>query len=110
MAGKLEANGLWESSRMMLPEHKAAILRAGREQHRQMKPILDPQEMEEIERLLDQSLRSHVQVTLRIYGEYETRELRGIVTSIHTHSREIKLQWQDGWEWIRIKEILGAYE
>lgn len=30
MTKKLEANGLWESSRMMLPEHKESLIENGR--------------------------------------------------------------------------------
>lgn len=109
MSGKLEANGLWESSRMMLPEHREAIIRAGRELHRRTKPIVDIQELELIERALSESLRGHVAVTVRVWGEYEDVELRGIVTSIHTHSREIKLQMDGDWKWVKIRDIVGAH-
>ncbi|MNK88546.1 YolD-like protein [compost metagenome] len=109
MAGKLEANGLWESSRMMLPEHKEAIIRAGRERDRRTKPMVDAQELELIERALSESLRGRAAVTVRLWGEYEDTELRGVVTSIHTHSREIKLQQGEDWQWIKIRDIVGAY-
>lgn len=37
---KLEGNGLWESSRMMLPEHKETIIRRQLEEGRKNKPVL----------------------------------------------------------------------
>jgi hypothetical protein len=41
MGKKLEGNGLWESSRMMLPEHKSRIRKNERETQRRIKPVLD---------------------------------------------------------------------
>lgn len=43
---KLEGNGLWESNRMMLPEHKEAIIRQQHEEGRKAKPTPDSQELE----------------------------------------------------------------
>ncbi|WP_340014636.1 YolD-like family protein [Paenibacillus sp. FSL K6-1318] len=41
--GKLEGNGIFESSRMILPEHREAMLRHQKEQQRRGKPIMDEQ-------------------------------------------------------------------
>ncbi|SEB67899.1 hypothetical protein SAMN05443246_1552 [Paenibacillus sp. GP183] len=41
MGKKLEANGLWESSRMMLPEHKDATRRQAKQIDRLVRPTLD---------------------------------------------------------------------
>lgn len=49
---KLEGNGLWESSRMMLPEHKEAINRQQNKEGRKVRPTLDAQEIELMENVL----------------------------------------------------------
>lgn len=46
MSKKLELNGLWESSRMMLPQHKESAIRNRRESQRIMHPIRDEQEIQ----------------------------------------------------------------
>ncbi|ASA23506.1 YolD-like family protein [Paenibacillus donghaensis] len=109
MSKKLELNGLWESSRMMLPEHKARILSDERETLRKEKPVLDEQKQEEIECTLALSLRSHVRVTVVLFDPFKDVEVSGFVTSIHTHSREFKLQWAEEWKWIDVDNIVEAY-
>lgn len=109
MGRKLEGNGLWESSRMMLPEHKSRIIRDERETARRVKPVLDPQRLEELERLLAQSLREHVKITVVLFDPFDDERLSGFVTSIHAHSREIKLQWAEEWRWIGLSDIVDVY-
>lgn len=109
MGKKLEGNGLWEGSRMMLPEHKTRIIREERETLRRVKPILDEQKLEEIERALALSLRNHIRVTVVQFDPFENKALSGFVTSIHTHSREIKLQWGEEWKWIDVDSIVEVY-
>ncbi|MGG3278844.1 YolD-like family protein [Paenibacillus solani] len=106
---KLEGNGLWESSRMMLPEHKEAIIRKRLEEGRKDRPTLDPQQMELIEQALVESFHEHRTITVRLFDEYEDIELKGIVVLIHAFKREIKLSIGEGdWHWIKIDEIVSA--
>lgn len=106
---KLEGNGLWESSRMMLPEHKEAIIHQQIKEGRKVRPILDVQELELIESALAESFHEHRAVTVRLFDKYEDTELTGIVVLIHTFRREIKLATAAGeWEWIRIEDIIST--
>lgn len=109
MGKKLDGNGLWESSRMMLPEHKSRIRSDERETMRREKPILDDQKQEEMERTLMLSLRNHVRVSLVLFDPFEDVVLSGFITSIHTHTREIKLQWAGEWKWIGLDSIVEVY-
>lgn len=107
---KLDGNGLWESSRMMLPEHKETIIRRQLEEGRKDKPVLDSQEMELIEQTLAESFHTHRKIKVRLFDEYEDQELAGTVSVIHTYQREIKLATGIGkWEWIKIDDIVSAY-
>ncbi|MGW8823378.1 YolD-like family protein [Paenibacillus lautus] len=106
---KLDGNGLWESSRMMLPEHKETIIRRQLEEGRKDKPVLDPQEMELIEQALAESFHMHRKIKVRLFDEYEDMELIGTVSVIHTYRREIKLATGvSEWEWIKIDDITSA--
>ncbi|SMF88102.1 YolD-like protein [Paenibacillus uliginis N3/975] len=106
---KLEGNGLWESSRMMLPEHKEAIICQQHEECRKGRPILDAQEIELIESALAESYNDHRRITLQLFDEYEDLQLTGIVVMVHKFRREIKLSIEtDEWQWIRIEDIISA--
>ncbi|MNC22969.1 YolD-like protein [compost metagenome] len=109
MSKKLEDSGLLESSRMMLPEQKSRISREELETLRRGKLVLDAQKLEEIECTLALSLRTHVRVTVVLFDPFENKLLNGFVTSIHTHSREIKLQWAEEWKWINVDDIVEVY-
>lgn len=106
---KLEGNGLWESSRMMLPQHKEAIHRERYARQSKPHPELDAQEIELIERVLAVSFRERRKIRLRIWGEYEDAELCGVVTTVQTYLREIKLATEPGeWQWVPLADILSA--
>ncbi|WNS43885.1 YolD-like family protein [Paenibacillus sp. MMS20-IR301] len=109
MSKKLEGGGLQGSSRVMLTEQKGSLSRETRETWRSVKPVLDERKLEEIEHTLALSLRSHVRVTLILFEPFGKKHLSGFVTSIHTHSREIKLQWAEEWKWLSVDDIVEAY-
>lgn len=50
-----------------------------------------------------------MRVTLVLYDPLEQRKLSGFVTSIHTHTREFKLQWAEEWKWLLVDDIVEAY-
>jgi hypothetical protein len=56
MGKKLEGNGMWESSRMMLPEHKESLLEQNRHLKDFARPVLDEQEIQAVEEAICRSL------------------------------------------------------
>jgi hypothetical protein len=111
MSKKLEGNGLWESSRMMLPQHKEAIIEDYLTHEQQACPMLDEQALEGIERALIRSFRERKKVTLHVFDHNKGMqvELEGIVTTIQTVKREIKLAVAIGeWKWVRMEQIIFA--
>lgn len=108
MSKKLEGNGLFDSSRMMLPQHKEAILLHQYELNRREKPIIDEQEWQLIGQALQDSFNEHKRVTLKLYDPYEDKQTVGFVTVINTFRKEIKLRYGDDWEWIKFEDILAA--
>ncbi|MBT2289387.1 YolD-like family protein [Paenibacillus albidus] len=109
MRKKLEGNGLWESSRMMLVEHKQRILEDARCALLQTKPDLDPQEQEEFERMLARSMEEHSAITVTLFDPQKNRQYRGIVMKVDRQLRRIKFRWsEDDWDWINLDEIVSV--
>jgi hypothetical protein len=112
MVKKLEANGLWESSRMILPEHKHATLRQAKQTDRLVRPTLDDQEVEIISTVLFQSHRHQKVVKLTLYSEYDLRSVYGIVTCSQRDS--FRLDTEDpfsgvvDWEWFMFRDVIKA--
>jgi hypothetical protein len=109
---KLEANGLWESSRMMLPQHKDASVRKPTQIERLERSTLDAQEVEIISNVLFQSHRYQKVVRLTLYGEYEPRIVTGILTCSQRDS--FRLDTEDpftgvaDWEWFMFRDVIKA--
>lgn len=99
MAKKLEGNGLWESSRMMLPEHKERIRSWRAEvESRHEKPIPDEQAWEEWGRLMQESLEHGRLITLTVYDPYQDVVVTGQVHRIdQMQQRILFLHGQKTW-------------
>lgn len=70
MSKRLEGNGLWESSRTIIPEHKEAYLKLMKDRQRRGKPELDDQEVQLIEQALIDSYNSRTAVTLLVFSPF----------------------------------------
>ncbi|AOZ91612.1 YolD-like family protein [Paenibacillus crassostreae] len=108
MSKRLEGNGLYESMRMIIPQHKEAVIKQAQEIHRRKKPNLDEQQWETVERAIGESLNEHATITLQVYGPFENKELRGIVESANIYRQEIKFIFDGEWEWIKFENIISA--
>lgn len=106
--GKLEGNGIFESSRMILPEHREAMLRHQREQQRRGKPIMDEQAIEEIVRTLAQSFHEKVQVDLVVFSPFDDEHYSGVVIGINQSRGRVNLLLDDEEKEIPIAEIISA--
>lgn len=109
MASKLTGNGIFEGSRIILPEHREAYLDEMSEQERRGKPVLDEQVMQLIEEAILESYQECRSITLTVFNPFDDEELRGVVTAIDKPSRRIKLvRDEEDYSWIRIEEITAA--
>jgi hypothetical protein len=112
MSKKLEQNGLWESSRMMLPQHKESAIRNHKEMSRIQRLVLDEQEVQVISATLSQSQMYKKTVELTLFGEYQTRTMTGIVTrSKHGEFRfdtVDPLSGTEDWDWISYRDVVKA--
>ncbi|AIQ48673.1 hypothetical protein R70723_24250 [Paenibacillus sp. FSL R7-0273] len=105
--GKQLEEGLQEGRRM-LPEQVQEVCTAEYDiVSNDGRPDLQ-QKLKEIEQTLAVSLKYHKRVSVVLHGQGEPRQISGFVTSIHTHSREIKLQWAEEWKWVHVDDIAEA--
>jgi hypothetical protein len=108
MSKKLQKNGLFESSRMMLPEHKESYLLHQQQLDKRTRPILDEQQTENISRLIAESMLTGKEVTFLLFGGFEEREVTGKVMRIDQQKKAIKLANSMGDEWIRMGFIINV--
>ncbi|PPQ49151.1 YolD-like family protein [Paenibacillus peoriae] len=107
MGKKLEGNGLWESSRIIIPEHKEAYLKLMKDRQRRGKPELDDQEVQLIEQALIDSYNSRNAVTVTVFSPFDDTVMTGVVMSINTARREVKLfRGEDDFSWIKLEDII----
>jgi hypothetical protein len=114
MAKKLEGNGMWSSSRMMLPEHVEQILEQNRGLKKLTKPELDEQEIVTIDQAIYGSMKQNRVVTLTTFNEYEHKTIIGIVQKIVIGIKQVQvLLWEpfaleDECVWVNMGNILKA--
>ncbi|MFS0727705.1 YolD-like family protein [Paenibacillus sp. 1P07SE] len=104
MRKKLEGNGLWESSRMMLPEHKESNIRKRQELQRRERRELDEQELEEAGRLLHSSLEEKRILRIAMFHPYERTEVIGVVERLDAPRQRFMV---DG-EWFPMQDVQGV--
>lgn len=80
------SNMRWESSRMMLPEHKEALLARKQDQKKVEKPQLDEQQIEDLEMLIQQSHEYKFALSIELYDDGLFREIEEVVELIEDKS------------------------
>lgn len=108
MSKKLQGNGLFESSRMMLPEHREAYIMHQQNLRKNSRPQLDDQEMERISMLIAESMQLRKEVILVLFGEFNVTEITGVVTKIDLHQKNIKFTHGNDFRWIKVSDIIDG--
>lgn len=103
-------NLMWESSRMMLPEHKAELHRYNKRKDIKALPTLDEQAIEIIFSSIMASYTSKTPITLELYGEYESRTITGVVSKVDHIHQQLKVILEDDFEWIEFTNIIGLVD
>lgn len=101
---KLES--IWGSSRFMLPEHMQSISREMQDQGRRNKPVLDPDEWELIDQALGYSMSEREQITIVLFDPFTDIKVRGIVHRVNLPMRQIKIQMEEDYCWIKMDDVI----
>jgi hypothetical protein len=105
-AKKLEKNGLFESSRMMLFEHKDQILARQDAVRLFPRPELDEQAAEDMFRLIRESLEERREIGLTVYDSGTFVDVAGYVQLIDMNFRRIKFIHDFQRTWIRFQDVV----
>lgn len=81
----------WESSRMMLPEHKEQLLEEKRKQQEFIPPLLDHDQLEEINRKILKSIEQMRAVTITYAEKYEPAQFWGWIQKIDPIEGSLKI-------------------
>jgi hypothetical protein len=106
MSKKLENNGLWESSRMMLPEHREAFMAMQKAAEKRAKPMLHDDEYEVMIRCIKESYYTQKTIVVELFHEYEAEYVSGRVTRIDEQMRHIRLDRSDEHTWVAVEQIV----
>lgn len=96
MSKKLQQNGLFESSRMMLPEHREAYILHQEHLSPRTRPSLDAQAADEMSRLLSNSMVLGDCVTITLFHEHDDVSYTGCVLRLDRPARTLRLLTKDG--------------
>lgn len=98
----------WESSRMMLPEHKEAILEHQKADQRKGHPGLDEQLQQLLEYTIRECMVQGTAVKVTVFGEYENVYYTGKITKIDAQLGRIKIEGEESCEliWLSLADIL----
>lgn len=107
---KLHGNGLWESSRFIVPELSQRINEDQQKKLlRSSRPELDEQEQEYIVRCLYESLKEDEEITIRIWSPREDLRYKGTVIKVLQDSKQIKFSLENGEiEYFFFSDIVGV--
>lgn len=107
------ANLMWESSRMMLPEHVEALQNQATESKKKERPDFDEQHFEQVERMVRQYINSGLNLAIVIFGEFKDKEYDARITKYDPQLRRMKLEWIEGaeeqYEWVLVEDIKDIY-
>ncbi|MDB5054806.1 MAG: hypothetical protein JWM44_2856 [Bacilli bacterium] len=106
MSKKLEKNGMWESSRMMLPEHREEILKENKKVHKRIRPHMHEEELEIISSEIYRSYRLNEEIELVLFDDYEDIHYTGIVIRMDQFNRVIKIQSGEDYAFIKMDDIV----
>jgi len=93
-------------SRILLPEHRTAILHRQQEAKRRPRPELDEHQLEKIQHILRSSLSQKEDIIIRVYKDTCILDQKGKVIKISNYG--ILFQTVQGEDWINIEDILDA--
>lgn len=101
-------NVMWESSRMIIPEHKEALLRHYRDRNKRERPQLDEQAFAEIGQVIQEAAETGRMIRLTVFDPIQDVEVVGKVQMIDPYEQRIRLAHDGKKTWVPFGDILSA--
>lgn len=93
---------------MMLPEHVEQLRNERKEDGKVKKPVLDEQQLEELNIALGEALEYKYEVIASYFKSGEICDLVGVIESANPTTKEIKLSTYDGPQRLKFGDIVGV--
>ncbi|MFC4387536.1 YolD-like family protein [Gracilibacillus marinus] len=100
------SNLLWESSRMMLPEHVEVLMEHDRRRDEVEKPIVAEDKWTEIQYTIQEALQFNKEVTVTFYANRRIKHASGTILKINND--RLDLDVADGIDWIKMEDLLDV--
>ncbi|OPA77848.1 hypothetical protein BVG16_13865 [Paenibacillus selenitireducens] len=108
MGKKLDGNGLFESSRFIMPQHREALNEQARQKLLNSRPELDPQELDMIAQAIDDSYSEGTQLGLELFDEYNNMVINGVIIGVNQQRGIVQLDINGEIKDIKLKNIIGV--
>ena len=105
---KLRGNGLWESSRIILPQFREAQVNHRRSLRAREKPKLDEQRVEELSTALAAALEIGEPTAVTTFGEYGDKTIVGIVVAVDSIDKVVKIKMRADTVRIALADIVNV--
>ncbi|MDQ0297717.1 hypothetical protein J2S78_000125 [Salibacterium salarium] len=102
------SNMRWESSRMILPEHREQWLKHQEKHNKAKKPELDPQRWEELEWLLSDAMRNNDSLRFTYWQDGLFFEVIGVCHYINHAQQQFHLMTQDGVHYLSFHKLVNV--
>lgn len=94
----LKDRGTIKWTSLMLPEHVELLQEMWEETEKINKPILDPQELEQLNKQLIQAYNENFSIAISIYENGSIKKIHGTIKSLCPDQNQIHLQVQNDME------------
>jgi hypothetical protein len=104
---KLRGNGLWESSRIILPQFREAQMNHRNSLKAREKPELDEQRVEELSAAIAEAIMSGEETSVTTFSEYGNKTTVGVVLKVDPLEHVIRLRMRSDTVQINLEEIIN---
>ncbi|MEF3304197.1 YolD-like family protein [Paenibacillus sp. GYB003] len=108
MGKKLEGNGLFESSRILLPEHREQFVLRQKDIHLRKRPELDEQLLDQFALLLLESMEEQCEVSVEKFDPWRDESVQGRIISIDMTLGRVKVLNETETVAIRLSDIVNV--
>ncbi|MGF9712805.1 YolD-like family protein [Paenibacillus naphthalenovorans] len=100
-------NLLWESMRIILPEHREALHQHKIKSSQRKRPALDDQEIDIITRNISGSFLEQCVISVELFDEFKEIVITGVVTKIDQPLKRIKMDYREDSNWVKYNAPIG---
>jgi sulfur transfer complex TusBCD TusB component (DsrH family) len=80
---------IFEGMRMIIPEHRAAMLKLEQEKKRIERPQLDQDKLELMSRLITEAIQDERCVTVTVYAPYGEKQIQMVPSKVDLYARQL---------------------